>query len=1372
CISQYIFASVAKTHAARSNYNMKRVFHLPPKSHGSGGITFSWQKTIGNLIATTGSDQRLNIFDRHGEVKGELTLNGNCVGMDWNKDGDYLAVITDRSSIILLWDAHTLRLYEIDSGFKDALSFLSWSAVGPQLAVGSTKGNLLLYNHSTSRKVPILGKHSRKIICGCWSAENLLALGSEDKTLTVSNSDGDTLKQTSLRDLPSLTQFSEMKSDERSGMGDNTVSCVIGGKTLFLYNLQDPENPVELAFQTRYGHIVDYRWYGDGYIMIGFSQGYFVIISTHMKEIGQELFQAQDHKNNLSSVAISTSLGRCASAGDDRVRIRDLNEPSDLVSIITLEDEKSVGRVEWTEDGQLLAVATPKGSLHIFLTKLPMLGVACQTRIAYLTSLLEVTLVDPVDTSVQAKNLSVEVEPTFIGLGPEHLAVGMNNRIWFHRISESGIVPQSSEEYLGTVTSVKLNSEYAAALFEGKVMLHVLEGESTGARDEERERRLFPDKSLGNMKITCHDLTPDFLIFGTDTGSVYFFYMEDWEFSHDIKHTCGIKKIFPNLYGTRVIIFDDRAEAFVCNPLTDHMIPIPNFNARTMGAMWDQNFNDQNLFVTMTDVVVDAYYMEDAVEGPTCEHICTTKLPYDHSPLLLNGGQVFMHNQGGKLASMLLGSHSYLDSLDKLDELTVKEMQAMFNLAVKARRYKDAWILAEHMDSPERWSELAKATLTSLDIPLAIRLYREMGDVGMVMALQQIESHEDRNLLAGYASMFLEQFDLAQDLFLASSAPVAALDMRRDLLHWDSALQLAKALAPEEIPFISKEYAQQLEFTGDYVNALMHFEKGITRDPKHLDHDDACMAGIARVSLRLNDSKRGVAIATQSKNKFLKRDCAAILENMRQWQEAATLYEQAGFYDKAVAVYIRSKNLTKIGELLPYVSSPKLHLQYAKAREAEGRYRDAVEAYKTAKEWESVIRVCLDHLSDPEQAVKVVRESGSVEGAKLVANFFIKLSDYSSAIQFLVMSKCLIEAFQLAQKHGQMETYADIIGEDGATTDDYLSIAKHFENDRNSYLAGKFYLLAGNYERALKHFFRVPYNDSGENKALDLAIEAAGRAQDEKLTNQLIEFLMMEDDRTGPKDAKYLFRLYMALKQFKEAARTAVIIAREEQNAGNYRVAHDLLFGMMQQLRGNSIRVPAELEASMLLLHSYIIARMHIRRGDHLAGARLLIRVAESISRFPAHVVPILTSTVVECQRSGLKASAFGYASMLVRPEYKDQVDLKLRKKIETIVRRPDKTELEDEQTPCPYCGTQMPSMELQCQQCRNNIPYCIVTGKHMLKGDFSYCPNCDFPALFSQLQSHLESDSNCPMCSTQIDRDKVTRALDVEKYLNPKYDQ
>jgi len=36
----------------------------------------------------------------------------------------------------------------------------------------------------------------------------------------------------------------------------------------------------------------------------------------------------------------------------------------------------------------------------------------------------------------------------------------------------------------------------------------------------------------------------------------------------------------------------------------------------------------------------------------------------------------------------------------------------------------------------------------------------------------------------------------------------------------------------------------------------------------------------------------------------------------------------------------------------------------------------------------------------------------------------------------------------------------------------------------------------------------------------------------------------------------------MALEQYREAARTALLIAREDQAAGNYRNAHDVLFYM------------------------------------------------------------------------------------------------------------------------------------------------------------------------------------------------------------------
>ena len=88
--------------------------------------------------------------------------------------------------------------------------------------------------------------------------------------------------------------------------------------------------------------------------------------------------------------------------------------------------------------------------------------------------------------------------------------------------------------------------------------------------------------------------------------------------------------------------------------------------------------------------------------------------------------------------------------------------------------------------------------------------------------------------------------------------------MRRDLLHWDPALQLAKALAPDQIPFISKEYAQQLEFTGDYANALTHYEKGVTNDVSHKEHDEACAAGIARMSIRMGDIRRCATLVCHS----------------------------------------------------------------------------------------------------------------------------------------------------------------------------------------------------------------------------------------------------------------------------------------------------------------------------------------------------------------------------------------------------------------------------------------------------------------------------------------------------------------------------
>lgn len=161
------------------------------------------------------------------------------------------------------------------------------------------------------------------------------------------------------------------------------------------------------------------------------------------------------------------------------------------------------------------------------------------------------------------------------------------------------------------------------------------------------------------------------------------------------------------------------------------------------------------------------------------------------------------------------------------------------------------------------------------------------------------------------------------------------------------------------------------------------------------------------------------------------------------------------------------------------------------------------------------------------------------------------------------------------------------------------------------------------------------------------------------------------------------------------------------------------------------------MQNNLRLLHSYILVRLHVKKNDHLRGARMLIRVANNISKFPSHIVPILTSTVIECQRAGLKYAAFNYAAMLMRPEYRSQIDAKYSKKIEAIVRKPPKSkdnEIEDEPlTPCPYCKSKLPETEITCDKCKNTIPFCIATGRHIVEDDFAVCPQCDFPCIRSE---------------------------------------
>jgi len=44
------------------------------------------------------------------------------------------------------------------------------------------------------------------------------------------------------------------------------------------------------------------------------------------------------------------------------------------------------------------------------------------------------------------------------------------------------------------------------------------------------------------------------------------------------------------------------------------------------------------------------------------------------------------------------------------------------------------------------------------------------------------------------------------------------------------------------------------------------------------------------------------------------------------------------------------------------------------------------------------------------------------------------------------------------------------------------------------------------------------------------------------------------------------------------------------------------------------------------------------------------------------------------------------------------------------VCRKPDKSELDEPTSPCPYCGVVLVETELVCSGCKNNIPFCIAT--------------------------------------------------------------
>ena len=126
------------------------------------------------------------------------------------------------------------------------------------------------------------------------------------------------------------------------------------------------------------------------------------------------------------------------------------------------------------------------------------------------------------------------------------------------------------------------------------------------------------------------------------------------------------------------------------------------------------------------------------------------------------------------MAQVLLPTHTSISQLAQAKgQANAEKIKACFAQTLALGRLARAWDLAAALKHRDTFHALGKAAMRMLDVPMAIRAHRAMGDAGMVMALQKLEGVEDIHLLSGHLALIFDDHSSAQvtlpSHFLATS---------------------------------------------------------------------------------------------------------------------------------------------------------------------------------------------------------------------------------------------------------------------------------------------------------------------------------------------------------------------------------------------------------------------------------------------------------------------------------------------------------------------------------------------------------------------------------------------------------------------------
>lgn len=172
-------------------------------------------------------------------------------------------------------------------------------------------------------------------------------------------------------------------------------------------------------------------------------------------------------------------------------------------------------------------------------------------------------------------------------------------------------------------------------------------------------------------------------------------------------------------------------------------------------------------------------------------------------------------------------------------------------------------------------------------------------------------------------------------------------------------------------------------------------------------------------------------------------------------------------------------------------------MQFARAKEAEGRFLDAAAAFERGGDVDAAVRLHLHKLSNPAKAYALARASSSPTAAAAVAKAALQESLWPVAVEFLVRSGEAAEAWQVAQIHGAVDAFAAALPAD-APQAVRAKVAQHYQGHELHSKAAEQFRLAGSLQACIGELVaaagkastipRVPHTDSINRDRVSLSV--------------------------------------------------------------------------------------------------------------------------------------------------------------------------------------------------------------------------------------------------------------------------------------------